>query len=100
MIHFKPITEFEPGQIVELLKSSYQGLIKCFPAEKTKLYHQWALEDEESFGNLDTIGRSLLFTCYEDKVIGFFGWDDRYFPHGLVGHNCILPDYQNKQYHF
>ena len=98
MINFKPINNFKPGQIHKLVKICYQGLIEYFPNEKQRLYHQWENEDKAAFQNMNTIGRQVLFTCFNDKLIGYFCWDDRQYPIGMVGQNCILPDYQGLGY--
>ena len=40
-----------------------------------------------------------MFTCINnDLVIGYFSWDDRNFPIGLIGQNCIIPAYRNQGY--
>ena len=98
MIEFKPITDFKPGQIQELIKNCYSGMIEHFPNEKKRLYHQWENEDKLAFQNINTIGRHILFSCIENSLIGIFSWDDRHFPNGIIGQNCILPDFQGQGY--
>lgn len=98
MIEFKPITDFEPGQIQELTKICYLDLFGYFPNEKERFYHQWENEDRLAFQNIDTIGRHIQFSCIENNIIEFFSWDDRQFPKGNVGQNCILPSYQGQGY--
>lgn len=98
MIKFKPITDFKPGQIQKLTKKCYHDLIEYFPNEKNRLHHQWETEDKLAFRNIDTIGRHILFSCIENSIIGFFSWDDRQFPNGIIGQNCILPDYRENGY--
>jgi Acetyltransferase (GNAT) family. len=96
MITHKPIDFFEQGLIQKLLKDSYKNLFQYFPDEKQRLYDQWEREDKEAFNNPDTIGRHVLFTCINDNPVGYFSWDDRQYPLGIVGQNCILPDYQGQ----
>ena len=98
MITYKEIDFFKQGIIENLLKNSYKDLFRYFPNEKRRLYDQWEREDKDSFNNLDTIGRHVLFTCINDNPIGYFSWDDRQYPLGIVGQNCILPDYQGQGY--
>src|SRR5690554_2293590 len=98
MIEFKPITDFKPGQIQQMTKICYRDLIEYYPNEKDRLYHQWENEDKLAFQDIDTIGRHILFSCIENNLIGFFSWDDRQFPNGIVGQNCILPDFQGQGY--
>ena len=98
MTTFKPIDNFQPGQIEELIKVCYRGLIELFPAEKNRFYQQWEYEDKLAFQNMDTIGRNAMFTCIDDSPIGYFSWDNRHYPNGIIGQNCILPDYQRLGY--
>lgn len=98
MISYKKINAFRPGDIQRLLKESYQDLIAYFPFEKDNFYNQWEKEDNDAFKNIDTIGQNLLFTCVNDLPVGYFSWDIRNGPLGVIGQNCILPDYQNRGY--
>lgn len=98
MINFKTIENFSPGIIQKIIKTSYKGLIDYFPDAKQRLFLQWEKEDSEAFNNSETIGRHLLFSCDGNKTIGYFSWDDREYPIGKVGQNCILPDYQGQGY--
>ena len=96
MITYKQIDFFEQGIILKLLKKSYQGLFQYFPDENRSLYDESEQEDKEAFKNPDTIGRHVLFTCIHDNPIGYFSWDDRQYPLGIVGQNCILPNHQGQ----
>ena len=98
MVLYKTIDSFNPGIIERLLKESYNGLLNYFPTEKQRLYDQWEKEDKITFNNYDTIGKHVLFSCIADTVIGYFSWDDRSFPKGIVGQNCIVPDYRRQGY--
>lgn len=100
MILYKPIDYFKPGDIQKLIKLSYQDLFKYFPNERDKLYEQWEKEDKDSFDNLNTIGKHVSFACINDNInpIGYFSWDNSDFPKGVIGQNCVLPDYQNQGY--
>jgi GNAT superfamily N-acetyltransferase len=98
MIEYRIIDNFRSGLIKKLLKTSYRRLIDYFPNEKQRFYYQWEKEDNEAFNNPDVIGKHILFTCINNNPIGFFSWDDRQYPIGLVGQNCILPIYQRQGY--
>lgn len=98
MIEYKTIDNFKPGLIQGLMKTSYKGLIDYFPDEKQKLYQQWEKEDYDAFNNPATIGKHVLFSCKNNIPIGYFSWDDRQCPVGILGQNCILPDYQGNGY--
>jgi len=98
MISYKTIDYFKPGIIQRLIKNSYQHLIPYFPAEKERFYKQWEQEDKNAFKNPDSIGKHVLFTCLNNIPIGYFSWDDRKYPQGIIGQNCIRADYQNQGY--
>ena len=98
MIDYKGIADFKPGLIEKILKTCYRQLIEFFPNEKDRFYRQWENEDKEAFINQDTIGNSILFTCIDNNPIGYFSWDNRQYPVGLVGQNCILPEFQGQGY--
>lgn len=98
MTEYGNIDKFRSGLIEKLLKTSYQRLIDYFPDEKQRFYSQWEKEDYETFSNPDTIGKHVLFTCISNNPIGYFSWDDRQYPMGIIGQNCILPEYQGQGY--
>jgi GNAT superfamily N-acetyltransferase len=98
MVEYKTIENFKPGLIEKLVKTCYKRLIDYFPYEKQRFYHQWEKEDNEAFSNPEIIGKYVLFTCISNNPIGYFSWDDRQYPLGIVGQNCILPNYQGLGY--
>jgi GNAT superfamily N-acetyltransferase len=98
MITYKPINDFKQGLIQKLITNCYKGLIEYFPDEKQRFYCQWEQEDKNAFQNIDAVGKYVLFTCINDNPIGYFSWDDRQYPLGIVGQNCILPNYQGQGY--
>jgi GNAT superfamily N-acetyltransferase len=98
MIDFKTIEYFRPGLIEKILKTCYKRLIDIFPDDKDRFYSQWKHEDNEVFNNPDTIGKYILLTCLNNNPIGYFSWDNRQYPVGVVGQNCILPDFQGQGY--
>jgi GNAT superfamily N-acetyltransferase len=98
MIFYKTIDNFKPGLIQEIIIASYKNLIDYFPEEKQRLYGHWEKEDVDAFNNPETIGKHVLFSCIKNKPIGYFSWDDRQYPLGIIGQNCVLPNYQGKGY--
>jgi len=98
MVDFKTIDKFKPGLIHSLLKISYAGFIERFPDEKEKSYTQWEQEDHNAFNYPLTIGKYVLFACMNNLPIGYCSWDDRQYPVGIIGQNCILPQYQRRGY--
>jgi GNAT superfamily N-acetyltransferase len=97
MVSYKPISFFEKGILQKILKASYQDFFIYFPNEKKNLYQLWEREEEEVFSN-PIIGDHILFTCINSIPIGYFSWDDRNIPIGVIGQNCIIPQYQNQGY--
>lgn len=95
MITNKPISLIDKGTIQKILKASYQNFFIYFPQEKNVLYEQWEQEDEEAFNN-QIIGNHTMFSCINDHVIGYFSWDDRNFPCGMIGQNCIIQNIKIK----
>lgn len=98
MIDFKTIDNFKPGLIQSILKNSYARFIDCFPNDKEKFYKQWEQEDSDAFNNPQTIGKYLCYVYLKDLPIGYCSWDDRQNPIGIIGQNCILPEYQRQGY--
>ena len=97
-IDFKTIDNFKPGLIQLILKNSYSKFTDCFPNAKEIFYKQWEEEDNDAFNNPNTIGKYLFFTCLKDVPIGYCSWDEREKPVGIIGQNCILPEYQGQGY--
>jgi len=95
IVTFKPISSFKKGIIQKILKASYQDFFIYFPEQRKNQYLQWEQEEEEAFSN-PIVGNHALITCINDKPVGYFSWDDRKFPTGLIGQNCIIPQYQNQ----
>ena len=98
MVDYKTINNFSPGQIGHLLKTSYKSFTDSFPEQEQRFQTQWEKEDNEAFNNPQTIGRHLLFSCIGNIPVGYFSWDDRQYPIGIVGQNCVLPDFQGHGY--
>jgi len=96
-LQFKPITEFEPGIIFEILSKSYEELTKLGP-EFYKLRKKWKNDDKSAFENLDTIGKCYFITCLNNIAIGMSSYDPRQDPIGIVGDNCILPEFRGHGY--
>ena len=96
MIQFKTIEHFKPGLFQEITKKCYEPLFQYFPDKKAEFHQQWENSDKETFDNPDTIGKCVFVSCINEKPIGFASWDPRQKPLGIIGQNCILPEYQGK----
>ena len=99
MIKYKPLNAFPRGTIFRLLKESYAGLQIPEASIKNEYIKNWQETDNSAYDYPDTIGSCVLFSCINDKPIGFFSWDPRKLPEeGEIGHNCILPEYRGLGY--
>jgi len=85
--------------VFQLLSKSYKGLIENYHLpHKEKLIENWKKFDKEAFSN-PKIRQCVFITCLGDKPIGFASYDPRHGPeYGMIGYNCILPEYQGKGY--
>ena len=91
IITFTPITEHEPGIIFSLLSQSYA------PIWNDKLEETMRKFDREVFENPDTVGACTFITYLDGRAIGMASYDPRGGPESaIIGHNCILPDYQGR----
>lgn len=100
MLTFRPLSSLKSGHLFEMLVSSYRDLIEKYDAKnKEKYLESWKQSDRDAFDNMETIGKCVLISYLEDKPIGFFSWDPRNLPeYGIVGQNCVLPEYKDKGY--
>ena len=97
----KFITPFrkEPGAIASLLNRSYAELLSEKPLHWKPEQANWERYDQEVYSQPDTIGACIFLSRLDSLIIGFGSWDPRQRPHcGLVGHNCILPEFRGKGY--
>ncbi len=100
MIAFNPFAHCEPGLICHMLAVSYESLLSGLRADKvTELLAEWRAYDTAVFEEPDTVGQSGFVTLVKRDVIGFASWNPTSWPSvGIVGHNCVLPEYQGKGY--
>lgn len=96
-LEFKKLTSSEKGLIYSLLNRSYENLTKDIPDIANKWQKDWKQYDEEVYKFPETIGASGFITLFDEKIIGFGSYDPHQRPElGIVGHNCILPEYRRK----
>jgi GNAT superfamily N-acetyltransferase len=89
--------EAKPGIISWFLNHCYAELVETEPeiweAEKAN----WEVSDRNVFENPSTIGACTFLSWYGPAIVGFFSVDPRPRPaYGVIGHNCILPEYRRK----
>ena len=88
---FNPITDYQPGTIFSLLSQSYAQIWNDELEETIRKF------DREVFDNPDTVGACTFITCLDGRPIGLASYDPRPGPElAIIGHNCILPDYQGQ----
>jgi GNAT superfamily N-acetyltransferase len=91
---FVPLTDQKPGTIASLLRASYAGLLEM-DGRWDSQQASWEEYDHQVFAHRDTVGRCLFLTCIDGRLVGFGSWDPRRAPrYGIVGHNCILPEFR------
>ncbi|MHC4537066.1 MAG: GNAT family N-acetyltransferase [Planctomycetota bacterium] len=95
MIQYKTIENFNPGIFLEITKRCYEPLFNYFPDKKSEFHQQWEESDKATFDH-PAIGKCVFVSCINEKPIGFASWDPRIKPVGIIGQNCILPEYQGK----
>jgi GNAT superfamily N-acetyltransferase len=89
--------EREPGIIVWLLNDSYAELVEAQPELWEPEKENWEETDRNVFENPGTIGACTFLSWCGTDVVGFFSFDPRPRPaYGVIGHNCILPEYRNQ----
>lgn len=94
-LDFKPISSIEPGKLFEILKSAYASVLEDDSAHKEQYLESWQKFDNEVFDNPDTVGKCVLVSFFNEKIVGFFSYDPRQLPeYGIIGQNCILPEFR------
>lgn len=89
--------EAKPGIIAWLLNQSYVQLVNAEPEIWGREKANWEESDRNVFKNPDTIGACTFLSWYRANILGFFSFDPRPRPaYGIVGHNCILPEYRKQ----
>jgi GNAT superfamily N-acetyltransferase len=89
--------EAKPGIIAWLLNQSYAELVKAQPDIWGSEQANWEDADRKVFENPDTIGACTFLSLCGTDIVGFFSFDPRPRPvYGVIGHNCILPEYRNQ----
>jgi len=97
MITFSAMTVERRGLLADLLHASYAPLVADESGYWSEVTRKFTDFDDEVFNNLETVGRCVLLTKWDEAVVGFASFDPRSCPdHGVVGHNCVLPAYQRQ----
>ncbi|MEW5802056.1 MAG: GNAT family N-acetyltransferase [bacterium] len=94
----KPLTAHKSGIIFNLLKESYSGLAKIKPGYISEWEKDWIEYDNEIFQHPDTVGACGFISYLDTEIVGFASYDPRKYPTGIIGHNCILPQFRGNGY--
>lgn len=95
---FEPIPGHAPGVILCLLRAAYAGMLQYDPDFIHKWEPGWKEYDDEIFKYPDTIGKAGFISYAGSDIVGFSSWDPRQWPIGIIGHNCILPEFRDRGY--
>lgn len=99
VLRFTPLRGHPPGILSGLLRRSYAPMLDADPDLLGRERESWEIFDREAFENLDSVGRCVFVSCAGEHVVGFGSFDPRRAPDvGVVGHNCILPEFHGRGY--
>lgn len=81
-----------------MIHQSYAALVKSDPARWEQEGQKWDDFDKSAYAN-PKIRACTFVTCLDGEPIGLGSYDPRPGPeYGIVGQNCILPEYQGRGY--
>jgi len=95
---FKPIPGHEQGLIFRMLQAAYVSPARFEAGLLAAWAPEWQAYDAEIFDAPDTVGAAGFVTYLGPDIIGFASWDPRQHPTGIIGHNCILPEFRGNGY--
>ncbi len=96
-LRFAPLNTEPPGVLASLLEVAYAPLIAGEPVFWSEEKARWRHFDTEAFKQLDTVGACVFLTSHGEDLVGFASYDPRQAPEvGLVGHNCVVPQFQRQ----
>ena len=94
MLEFHKFGKYKAGIIFSLLYQSYKAYFQYDPDCESGWKQAWEEYDKSVFGNPETVGACGFISSVGAQVIGFASWDPRQYPCGIIGHNCILPEFR------
>ena len=87
----------EQGIIDWLLNESYATLVETDTDLWNTEKENWKQFDRDVFENPDSVGSCAFLSWYGKDVVGFSSFDPRQRPiYGIIGHNCILPEFRGR----
>ncbi len=95
MITPKSLLCYPKGTIKQLLYEAYKSFHVQYPECLDSNLKSFIECDTFFYANPEIGEKYSFISEYKDQVIGMFSWDPRNYPTVIIGHNCILPTYQN-----
>ena len=96
-LRFTRPREQQRSLIVSMLKRSYAELVELDPQHWGPEVPKWEEFDREVFEHPETVGACVFLSWSAGELVGFASYDPRQRPErGIVGHNCILPDFRGQ----
>ncbi len=97
VLEFTGIDQQDRGIITALLQKSYVSFYSQLPGVWETEKREFDEFDQLAFDNPTTVGRCVTFSSFSEHVVGLVSFDPRQGPErGIVGHNCILPEFRGK----
>ena len=94
---FTSIEDQSLGILSNMLKCSYAPLLAIDSRHWTSEVRKWEEFDINVFKNPETFGSCVFLSWVDEQIIGFGSYDPRQkLGFGIVGHNCILPEFRRK----
>jgi GNAT superfamily N-acetyltransferase len=96
-IRFTTLNEARPGVLASLLEKAYAPLLEANDRIWSDQRVQWHRFDASAFEHIETVGACTFLTWLAEHLVGFASYDPRPGPDvGIVGHNCVVPEYQRQ----
>ena len=96
-LKFPPPRDHQQGLLASMLKRSYADLVELDQQHWGSEVPKWEEFDRDVFEHPDTVGACVFLSRWGEHVVGFASYDPRRRPQfGLIGHNCVLPDFRGK----
>jgi GNAT superfamily N-acetyltransferase len=96
-LRFTSPFEREPGIVASLLKRSYAELVASDPDIWKPEVENWEKADRSVFENPGTVGACTFLSWANRDIVGLFCFDPLPRPaYGVIGHNCILPEFRGQ----
>jgi hypothetical protein len=94
---FVSISRFAPGALAGMIKKSYAALVEECPEYWEAENENWEDFDREVFTYPESVGECAFISLLDGEPVGLASYDPRQAPqYGIVGQNCVLPEYQGK----